>query len=42
MGVKLVRMFENNALRIFGYTREEVTRGLKNYIMRSFTVCALH
>jgi hypothetical protein len=38
-----LRVFENRVLRrIFGPKREEVTRGWKNCIMRSFKNCTLH
>jgi acid phosphatase family membrane protein YuiD len=37
-----VRVFENRVLRrIFGPKRDEVTRGWKIGIMRSFITCAL-
>jgi len=37
-----LRMFENRILRrIFGLKTEEVARGWKNYIMKSFIICTL-
>jgi hypothetical protein len=38
-----LRVFENSVLRwIFGPKRVEVTGGWRNYITRSFVICALH
>jgi hypothetical protein len=38
-----LRMFWNRVVRkIFGPRMEEVTGGLKNYIMRLIVICVLH